>query len=438
VGRGDSVDFPPSHRSPPGKVLRALLGATLLSCLFTVAPAEAQKSRKALSKNEVIELLESGVAASRVGALAQQYGISFEVTAEAERQILDAGGDQELISALRRLASPAPRTPSTSQPASQPALLLIESSPGGAQVYIDDEPVGTTSQEGRLKLSRLAPGEHTVRLSLAGRQDHQESVELSPGQTVTVKASLETLQPNPLAAPSTPPPAPAQSTGAESSEEERGTLGVMIAPSGPGGAQGVHVTAVLPGGPADRAGLRVGHLILSIAGQSVASPQQVQQAMAGLRPGMTADITYSDGRAIHTTRAVLAGRNALPSPPGPSASSALGGVPVPVPAIPAAPVSTFSVAHDHGSGGADYCLGTMVIGNGMIQYRSLTGVHSFDIPLSAVKEAKKNAVYLVALGAFHIRLKKGTNYNFVVLNSSGQYQPPDALLETIEQARGTP
>ena len=76
----------------------------------------------------------------------------------------------------------------------------------------------------------------------------------------------------------------------------------------------------------------------------------------------------------------------------------------------------------------------MTIGKGMIEYRSSNGVHSFDFPLDTVKEAKKNAVYLVVYGAFHIRLKRGTNFNFIVLNAAGQYQPPDTLLQAIDGA----
>jgi hypothetical protein len=97
---------------------------------------------------------------------------------------------------------------------------------------------------------------------------------------------------------------------------------------------------------------------------------------------------------------------------------------------------SFTVAHDHGKSGQDYCVGVMSIGNGLIHYKSTNGVHTFEIPLDAVREARKNAVYLMAIGAFHIRLKKGTNYNFVVLNQQGQYQPPDPILTAIDNAMG--
>jgi hypothetical protein len=78
----------------------------------------------------------------------------------------------------------------------------------------------------------------------------------------------------------------------------------------------------------------------------------------------------------------------------------------------------------------------MTIGGGMIRFRSTNGIHSFDFPLSAVREARRNAVYLAVYGAFHIRLKTGGNYNFVSLNSAWQIQPPDMLLLAIDQALG--
>jgi len=94
------------------------------------------------------------------------------------------------------------------------------------------------------------------------------------------------------------------------------------------------------------------------------------------------------------------------------------------------------VMHDHGSNGTNYCVGIMAIGNGTIQYRSTTGIHSFVIPLNEVREAKRNGVYLVAMGGFHIRLQKGTNYNFVAITPYGQYQPPDMILTAIDRATG--
>ena len=73
---------------------------------------------------------------------------------------------------------------------------------------------------------------------------------------------------------------------------------------------------------------------------------------------------------------------------------------------------------------------------GHVAYRGSNGVHTFEFAASEIKEAKRNAVYLAALGAFHIRLKSGPNYNFVALNAAGQYQSPDELLRIIALSMG--
>jgi hypothetical protein len=103
---------------------------------------------------------------------------------------------------------------------------------------------------------------------------------------------------------------------------------------------------------------------------------------------------------------------------------------------PSSEIVNLPVMHDHGSAGKDYCIGVMAIGNGMIQYRSNNGIHTIIFPLSNIQEATKNGTYLAKLGAFHIRLVGGAIYNFVALDSHGQFQPPDAVLAAIDGAMG--
>ncbi len=394
----------------------------------------AQKPRKELEKNEVIELLESGVAPERVGDLARKYGVAFELTQENETQFRDAGATDELLAIFRELASKPKSSAATPKPARPPAttagppVLLIEVMPGGAQVYIDDEPVGTTSSAGRLKLSSLGPGEHRVRISLAGYRDLEQALTLVPGQTANVTAALEAAAPPSRPPVTTPSGQPATPTALP---EPAAALGVRISRNPAAGARGVYISDVAAGGPAQRAGIRAGYSILTFAGRPVNSGEELMQLVAGYRPGAVVQIDYYDGTKVQTTSARLARRAGEPPPSDAQASAgrtnALSGS-----ARNPVPVAQFSVAHDHGQ--SQYCFGTMTIGNGMIEYRSSNGVHSFDFPLDTVKEAKKNAVYLVMYGAFHIRLKRGTNFNFIVLNAAGQYQPPDALLQAIDGA----
>ncbi len=100
---------------------------------------------------------------------------------------------------------------------------MIESSPGQSEVYVDDEPVGTTSQQGRLKLTRLAVGDHRVRISLSGYRDHEETVTLRAGEATTVAA---TLQP-PAAPPVNPPPLRPQAEEAPDVNPNPGQAGYL-------------------------------------------------------------------------------------------------------------------------------------------------------------------------------------------------------------------
>lgn len=308
----------------------------LLAALFAMGTkpglVAGQKSRKPASKNDIIGLLEAGVPPREVEDAVKQYGVSFELTRRTETELRSAGATDELIRAIRAAAprdSASPSRPPASNPppAPSPPVLLIESTPGGASVYVDDEPIGTTSAEGRLKLSTLAPGQHRVRLSLQGHRDFEQNVELKAGETATLPVSLEVAK-------AQAPPAP---------------------------------NPQLPSRPPS------------------AGPSRVPQAETP-RPNLI----------------------------------------------------TFPVAHDHGAGTPqpNYCVGVLAVGSGIAHYRSTDGVHAFDFPASEVKEIKKNGVYLSALGAFHIRLRNNHVYNFVVINSNGQYQPPNQVLNVLHQAMG--
>jgi hypothetical protein len=254
------------------------------------------------------------------------------MTAQVEAQLSDAGATEELLAILRQLA-PRPATRPTAGTGA--AILLIEATPGGAQAYIDDEPMGTTSSAGRLKLTKLSPGTHRVRLSLRGFRDYEQTVQLVSGQAVTVAANLE------------------------SSAAANGSSNPLAAPAG--------TTSQFP--------------------PAVGSSGSNSNPLAGAQPMATN-------------------------------------------------VARFTVAHDHGGGGANYCMGELLVGNGRIAFRSANGIHSFDFPLSELKDAKRNAVYLSMLGAFHIRFKKEGNFNFVSMNAAGQPQPPDEILAAIARAVG--
>jgi hypothetical protein len=408
----------------------ALLLALMAALTFLRAPANAQRAPKKLTAQDVMDLLTGDVSSADVANAAQKSGISFQVTATVAKQIRDAGGTDDLIRVLRTLAPRAPAAPTSAPhnaPAASPPVLMIESSPGQSEVYIDDEPVGTTSQEGRLKLTRLTAGDHLVRISLSGYQDHEETVKLAAGQVTTVAATLQ----RPSAPPTSfPTPSPQTEVTPPANSGQPGYLGVFSMPQQPAGARGIVISYAVPGSPADQAGLKAYDTILAVNGQRVTTPAELKAALVSHQAGEMVEITWYNGSAT-VARQIRLG--AVPQAAAqPSAPPSLSNV-------PHNGFVSFTVAHDHQQNAANYCVGLMSIGNGMIYYKGIKGngpVHTFEIPLSTVREARRNLAYLVKLGAFHIRLKKGTNYNFVVINQQNQPQPPDALLTAIDQAMG--
>ena len=256
---------------------------------------------------------------------------------------------------------------------------MIESSPGQSQVYIDDEPVGSTSQQGRLKLTRLAAGDHRVRISLSGL----------PGSRRNRHARRRTSHHRRRHAPAargasgglTPPQPPQPEETPTVNPGQAGYLGVRPMKQQPAGARGVVISGALPGGPADQAGLKAYDTILAVNGQPVTTPQDIRAALAGHQAGEVVQITWYNGsRQRHAANP--AGRC-----PAPARAQA--------PAQPVAPPTlsnmphngfvTFPVAHDHGQSGQDYCVGVMSIGNGMISYKADNGVHTFEIPLNSIR-----------------------------------------------------
>ena len=93
------------------------------------------------------------------------------------------------------------------------------------------------------------------------------------------------------------------------------------------------------------------------------------------------------------------------------------------------------VVHDHGDTFKTFCLGKLYLTADTIGYTNDGNIHAWEVPVSAVKEAAKNAVYGLDKKAFHIRLTTGTNYNMVAVNDQLQYLDSDNLLLAILKAK---
>jgi hypothetical protein len=85
-------------------------------------PSSSVPAGPPLAKNEIITLLQSGVATTRVEQFVEVRGVSFSITPQIAREIKEAGGNNALIGAITAKASePPPSSPGRPGPASRPA-----------------------------------------------------------------------------------------------------------------------------------------------------------------------------------------------------------------------------------------------------------------------------------------------------------------------------
>jgi PEGA domain len=187
------------HTTSRPTILLAI-GATcgLALAMMLLPNSAAQQSRGPFSEVELIRALQGDIPPKRIEALARQYGISFELTSQAEAELRQAGATDELLQALRELYRPPPPPPSAGP-------VTLKSTPAEAQVYLDGKLVGTTNAEGELQLLQVAPGTHNVRLARAGYEDYEETLMLTAGQAARIPVSLKASKP--IVAAHAPPPA---------------------------------------------------------------------------------------------------------------------------------------------------------------------------------------------------------------------------------------
>jgi hypothetical protein len=76
-------------------------------------------------------------------------------------------------------------------PVSSSGWVYISSSPGGASVTLDGNPVGQTPASGSLKLSAIGAGDHTVTLDRTGYKHYSARTSVSPNTVSEVSAVLE-------------------------------------------------------------------------------------------------------------------------------------------------------------------------------------------------------------------------------------------------------
>ena len=90
---------------------------------------------------------------------------------------------------------------------------------------------------------------------------------------------------------------------------ENGFLGVQVAPDAPQGtrAAGAQVAGVVPGSPAERAGIRQGDVITTVDGDAVATATALHDAMTAHQPGDRVLVAWTDSTGTKHTANVRLG-----------------------------------------------------------------------------------------------------------------------------------
>ena len=135
---------------------------------------------KALTRDQVLQLVAGHVPSQRAAALVEQHGIDFVPDEDYLETLRVAGAEDVLLDALRTAGKAV-----TTQ-------VDIETSPH-AEVYLDDQLAGKVGDDGRFA-AKLKPGAHSLRVTLTGKKDYQQSLSLVAGQESRVNATLADIE----------------------------------------------------------------------------------------------------------------------------------------------------------------------------------------------------------------------------------------------------
>jgi hypothetical protein len=174
------------HAARKRSLLRWCWTLFLLAAMAVAGPMAAQKG-KPLAVKDVMDLLKGSVPSSEIARVVTENGIRFRMSDDLESQFREAGAADELIDALKKASKPEETTP-TAPPT---GTLKIQSQPGEAQVYVNDEPKGMTSPGGELRLPGLAPGTYCLRVTLGGYKTWENSVTVTASETMAAFVTLE-------------------------------------------------------------------------------------------------------------------------------------------------------------------------------------------------------------------------------------------------------
>jgi hypothetical protein len=165
------IDFEPSD-----DYLQALRQAGAQEVLIHALRAAHPKP---LTREQVLELLAGHVPSQRAAMLVNQRGVDFVPDEEYLGTLRFAGAEDVLLAAVRAAGEAVP------------AQLEIATSPN-AEVYVDGQLASRADSEGRLAMT-TKHGAHLLKVSLAGKQDFEQTVTLTPGKANEISAGLTDL-----------------------------------------------------------------------------------------------------------------------------------------------------------------------------------------------------------------------------------------------------
>lgn len=168
----------------------------------------ADQVKTPLSLNGVMNLLKGGLPDAQISRTIDDQGISFQLTKEIEQEVRRAGGTERLIAALQRASQRRAEGQSSGTGA-----LIVKTTPAQANVYLNGEFKGKSSEQGELRLQNLQPGTYSLRVALAGFSDYDAVRPIAAGEEQIVCATLlqKSAPGRPLASPPRDPVARAQS-----------------------------------------------------------------------------------------------------------------------------------------------------------------------------------------------------------------------------------
>jgi tetratricopeptide (TPR) repeat protein len=107
-----------------------------------------------------------------------------------------------LAPVLFALQSFASSPPASSEKTIEPAQIILRGFAAGCAVYLDADPVGKTSAQGELSLTKVAPGDHYLHVDCAGQPTQAFFVspkpagrlEIAPAPTAVERSALEAAE----------------------------------------------------------------------------------------------------------------------------------------------------------------------------------------------------------------------------------------------------